>query len=429
VFRGFGFGVAGLAALALAVPLTAQVDGSVQAGGDYGPQVSPDGRWLIFERGYGGSRYSAPDESLRIVEARGRGPERELVPRTSAGAGLRALWTPDNLIQVTLSGNTVIRRPEDGSVVRQAPVAAEAWSPDGRWIAYNRGARELFVAAPDGSSARRVALAPNLGYVTVGEFSPDSSGLTYSVGGPGPSRSEAVRIDGTERALLKEALVAAPGDWAPSGDAVVLMAQGDPARPNRYDPPRAYVVAADGSSPRRLAPGFAGGPEWSPRGNWILYLRQTPTPRRDFYDLMIARPNGRDHRRVVRNDGVGGSWLRDGRRILSVGSGACRRYGILEIDAFRRTVKRLTNRCRIEGSARDDTLVGTPLRDLMHGLGGADTITGGRGNDVLSGGPGDDLLRARDGLGDVIRCGPGRDRVIADRRDVVDRDCERVGRR
>lgn len=418
-----GFGVVAVAVLAFAVPSAAQVAGSVQPGGDDTAQASPDGRWLIFVRRYGGWRYGAADESLRIVDADGRGAERELVARTSAGAGLRALWTPDNLIQVSLSGKTVLRRPEDGSVVRQVQVAADVWSPDGKWIAYYAN-RALFVAAPDGSSARRVALAPTPGFVSVGDFSPDSSRLTYAVGGaPGMNRSEVVRIDGTERQLLKEAPVAAPGEWAPTGDAVVLMAQGD------FDPPRAYVVAADGSRSRRLAPGFASSPEWSPRGDWILYLRQTSTRRRDLYDLMIARPSGRGHRRVVRTAGAGGSWLRDGRRILTVGPGACRRFGILEVDVFRRTVKRLTNRCRIEGSGRGDTLVGTPLRDLLYGLGGDDTITGGSGDDELSGGPGDDLMRARDGLVDVVRCGPGRDRVVADRRDLVKRDCERISRR
>jgi Tol biopolymer transport system component len=205
----------------------------------------------------------------------------------------------------------------------------------------------LFDSAPDGSSARRVVLAPRFGWINVGEFSPDSSRLTFATGAHGRSRSEVVRVDGTDRRLLKEAPVAAPGDWGPTGDAVVLTAQGDPAGPNRYDPPRSYVFEADGSSSRRLAPGFASGPTWSPRGDRILYLRQTPTRRRDVYDLMIVRPNGRDRRRVVRTGGAGGSWLRDGRRILSVGVGACRRSGVLEIDVFRRTVKRLTNRGRI----------------------------------------------------------------------------------
>jgi hypothetical protein len=111
---------------------------------------------------------------------------------------------------------------------------------------------------------------------------------------------------------------------------------------------------------------------------------------------------------------------------LSLGSGACRRSGILEIDAFTRTVKRLTNRCRIDGTPRADDLRGTPLRDLIEGRGGNDKIVGGGGDDRISGGSGNDAISSRDRFRDTVRCGPGVDSVVADSRDRVARDCERV---
>ena len=94
-----------------------------------------------------------------------------------------------------------------------------------------------------------------------------------------------------------------------------------------------------------------------------------------------------------------------------------------------------------------DRLVGTAGADTLYGLGGADTILGlagndlldgGAGNDTLIGGPGrdtlfgrsgNDVLSVRDGRRDRVSCGPGRDRVIADRLDIVGRDCEHVVRR
>jgi Ca2+-binding RTX toxin-like protein len=94
-----------------------------------------------------------------------------------------------------------------------------------------------------------------------------------------------------------------------------------------------------------------------------------------------------------------------------------------------------------------DRLVGTRGRDVLYGLGGADTILGlagndlldgGAGNDTLVGGPGrdtlfgrsgNDVMSVRDGQRDRVSCGPGRDRVIADRNDVVAHDCEHVVRR
>lgn len=405
--------------------------GPAQPGFDTAPQVSPNGSWLLFQRLYGGSRYSAPDTTLRIARADGTA-ERELVGRRIWGS-LNALWTPDNLVEVVLSEqdgtlHTTLRRPEDGSVVRQLPVAPGAWSPNGNWIAYVHD-RGLYVAQPDGSQARLLGTAPELGTIGSGEFSPDSTRLTYAVHpSTGAARSEVVRIDGTDRVVLKEAQVVSPGQWSPHGTAVVLMAQGDPRRPNRYDPPRAYVIGADGSNPHRIAPGFSADPDWSPLGDWIAYDRQTSTKTADLHDLMVVRPNGTDRRRVVRTGGGGATWLADGRHLLAVGSGACRRSGILQIDAFARTVKRLTNRCRIDGTPGADDLRGTPLRDLIDGRGGADRIVGAGGNDRISGGPGGDTISSKDRYRDTVGCGPGVDRVVADYRDRIARDCEHVRR-
>ena len=49
----------------------------------------------------------------------------------------------------------------------------------------------------------------------------------------------------------------------------------------------------------------------------------------------------------------------------------------------------------------------------------ADTVNGGRGHD---------RIYVRDGEPDRVTCGPGNDRVMADYRDDVAKDCERVRR-
>jgi hypothetical protein len=423
--------LAALIALVVLVVIGAAhaAQGPVQPGFDGSAQVSPNGDWLLFKRFYGGSRYTAPDATLRIARRDGTA-ERELVGRR-LWTSLAALWTPDNLVQVVLSQPdgtfaTTLRRPEDGTIVRQLPVAPAAWSPDGNWIAYV-DSRTLYVARPDGSQARPLVTAPELGWIGAGEFSPDSMRLTYVVGGQphAHDRSELVRIDGTERHVLREAPVVSPGMWSPDGNSVVFMAQNDSGR---YRPPRVFVAGADGSNPHAIAPGFSSDPDWSPRGDWITYVRQTPTRSRDLYDIMIVRPSGTDRRRVVRTNGAGGKWLADGRHLLTVGSGACRRSGVLEIDVFARRVKRLTNRCRIDGTPRADTIRGTPLRDLIDGRAGGDKIVGGGGDDRISGGSGNDAIVSKDRFYDTVRCGPGVDRVVADYRDRVDRDCERVRR-
>jgi Ca2+-binding RTX toxin-like protein len=80
------------------------------------------------------------------------------------------------------------------------------------------------------------------------------------------------------------------------------------------------------------------------------------------------------------------------------------------------------------GDAGRDVLAGGPGNDQLLGGGGSDRLMGGRGADVFLGGGGNDSISARDGRGERISCGPGRDTVVADRGDGVSRDCERVSR-
>ena len=44
----------------------------------------------------------------------------------------------------------------------------------------------------------------------------------------------------------------------------------------------------------------------------------------------------------------------------------------------------------------------------------------------MRGGPGDDRIVSEDGRTDTVSCGGGVDTVLADRKDRVSRDCERV---
>jgi Ca2+-binding RTX toxin-like protein len=65
---------------------------------------------------------------------------------------------------------------------------------------------------------------------------------------------------------------------------------------------------------------------------------------------------------------------------------------------------------------------------VLDGGAGDDRLNGGYDADVVRGGPGDDRIVARGGGIDRITCGPGVDTVIADSRDGVDGSCERVRR-
>ncbi len=65
--------------------------------------------------------------------------------------------------------------------------------------------------------------------------------------------------------------------------------------------------------------------------------------------------------------------------------------------------------------------------DKFNGGNGNDDITPGAGQDLVNGQGGDDTILGRDKERDRIDCGAGRDKVTADRRDVV-KNCEYVKR-
>jgi fermentation-respiration switch protein FrsA (DUF1100 family) len=95
------------------------------------------------------------------------------------------------------------------------------------------------------------------------------------------------------------------------------------------------------------------------------------------------------------------------------------------------------------GTTGDDRLVGTPAAetirgrrgddkifaragaDCAFGQNGDDRIDAGGGRDKVTGGAGGDRIKVRDHKRDVVRCGKGRDTVIADRKDRTFH-CERV---
>jgi hypothetical protein len=103
------------------------------------------------------------------------------------------------------------------------------------------------------------------------------------------------------------------------------------------------------------------------------------------------------------------------------------------------------------GGRNGDYLYGDRGQDVVVGAGGKDRIFGGKGRDdlyagfhpdqtvppnspartdVLSGEDGDDFIDADDAPGarDTVYCGEGIDRVVANPKDRVDDDCEKVRR-
>ena len=95
----------------------------------------------------------------------------------------------------------------------------------------------------------------------------------------------------------------------------------------------------------------------------------------------------------------------------------------------------------VQGGEGSDIVLGGSGNDVADGGPGPDNIVGGEGNDyltdgerrggatdTLTGGDGNDVIDPFNGPAkkDVVTCGSGFDRVLADRADVVAPDCERV---
>jgi hypothetical protein len=85
----------------------------------------------------------------------------------------------------------------------------------------------------------------------------------------------------------------------------------------------------------------------------------------------------------------------------------------------------------IRGLGGDDEISDGLGKDAVYGNEGADNLIGYGGDtsvDRFYGGTGDDTIQSRDvpDSKDRVRCGPGVDRVYADKADVVSENCERV---
>ena len=439
-------------------------------------------------------------------------------------------WSPHGtqVVFTTERATGIQRTPTVGFVARIGgpehfvlgiPVGAR--SPDWVYVAYTTdksGAHWLAVARVDGSGEKLLAKV-NAGADFA--WSPDSTRLVFVAAN---GSLQVIRADGTGLTTIGPGPADMPA-WSPNGARIAYVG-------GRH----VHVVRADGTANQDITPGEPGArePAWSPNGTQISYVSRT--------SLVVRRIGGASRsyqlgRPVLFNNG----WFPDGkallyvvgpvlppdvpsagigtmvagrlfqdqlvrldlatgtRRALSYGDaavfspdhqsmafangGECRdRPGVyvMQVDGTKR--RRLTNDCRIRGTAGNDTLHGTELAEVLVGGKGndrllavdtgyvgdtldggpgsdtlvgaiqSDTLLGGAGNDTLNGGPsadwldggpghdhlngqgGRDVIDAVDGQRDVITCGAnafgprGRDTVFADRVDSVASDCEIVHR-
>ena len=213
-----------------------------------------------------------------------------------------------------------------------------------------------------------------------------------------------MRVDGSDRRTLTPTRTDRHGlpSFSPDGTKILFTGSED-----------IWVMDPDGSDQQRLTghPAPDIQPSWQPLGDFAGCSRRadnqingtisgeriggTPEADRIFAD------GG--------NDRVGASARGD---CIDLGSGSDRGSGGASND-------------RIVGGRGNDRISGGARNDRLSGQSGRDRISGGSGRDRISGGSGGDRIQSRDGRGERVDCGTGRDTVIADRFDRL-RRCERV---
>jgi Tol biopolymer transport system component len=246
-------------------------------GNDFDPDLSPDGRHVVFRTSRG--RY-APDPN---------------------GIGLEGIFVID-----TRTCRERQIQPRTGGLF-------PAWSPDGRKIAFSGVPRRdstldtIHLMNPDGSDV--VDLGPPGECAT---WSPDGSKLAFcSHHGDGNWAIWVINRDGTDlRQLTHPTLIEPagshgdyPGAWSPDGDQIVYVSDADRDR-------ELFVMNADGSNQHRLThfDGGDGAIAWLPDGRIVFSHFRGDEPLPQWY---VIRPNGTGLASLPQLGGAGDplSWL------------------------------------------------------------------------------------------------------------------------
>lgn len=263
---------------------------------DRNPDVSPDGRRIVFEREAVdcGERCYVDDVFVVNVD----------------GTGLRKL---------TGRGHPNGRcRPKGG-----ACSGSPGWSPDGKRIVYKRASgpvrndlvrrQALYIMDADGSNKRRITQKrlPATGEDTDPQWSPDGRRILFqrfNVRSARPKNGTALWIlnlrTGREHRVTKFALRAGDTpDWSPDGRRILFHDNVD----NPEESANLYTIAPSGRRLQQLTFADDGvthylGSSYSPSGKWIVFGRRPATggPEANAADVFVVRVDGTDERPLTR---------------------------------------------------------------------------------------------------------------------------------
>jgi dipeptidyl aminopeptidase/acylaminoacyl peptidase/tetratricopeptide (TPR) repeat protein len=346
------------------------------------PQISPDGRQIVFVRVTVNENKEGYDTALWIVPTEGGGPAR---PFTGGPRDLSPRWSPDGAtIAFTRSAEREGQRQppqiylislKGGEAVPLTDLpqgaAGHSWSPDGRTLAFlsTTNAEDLEKKGSKGKGDGGEERVSDVRVITRAEFRSDGGGYAepgrhahiWTVGVPAPGAGAPEPKQITRGELDEDAPV-----WSPDGKLLVFAANRDPEA--LYAPPDSdlYAVPSEGGEIFKLLDmdGAAAAPFFSPDGRRMAFagvLDSGSVRSHNQVDLFVAEaePGAEVRNLTAHYDGDIGKglaadqhpprggrpgsavWSRDGRSIYVI-AGERGRINLKRIDAATGAVRPLT---------------------------------------------------------------------------------------
>ncbi len=260
-------------AAAASNPTAPTIDQSLEMKGAFSPEISPDGKRVVYEV----SRTNWEDNPFE-----------------------RDLWIADT---ATGDGHQLTASKKSSTNA--------AWSPDGKWIAFlsdrpgqisgtPEGKKQIYVIAADGGEARQLTKVET--GVNIFAWSPDSKKMAFSADDPEPktmkdrkekygeyevvhadytmshlwtmeiSADEAASVPAPKRLTEGSALTVGEFTWSPDGTRIAFSAQRDPDLISSGTADIYLVTVADSKVKKIVnTPGPDRNPQWSPDGKQIAF--------------------------------------------------------------------------------------------------------------------------------------------------------------